>query len=86
MCTRATGTSDQTEGAAINASYNTTYATVVFPFKYALTPDTPNNEGLFWPIAVNPPVDSILNARDVDQGYLLPEQARAQYGYAAPVA
>ena len=56
------GTTDQTEAAAINASYNTTYATVVFPFKCALVPDIPNNEGLFRPIAVNPPVGSILNA------------------------
>ncbi len=57
------GTTDQTEAAAINASYNTTYATVVFPFKCALVPDIPNNEGLFRPISVNPPVGSILNAR-----------------------
>ena len=57
------GTTDQTEAAAINASFNTTYATVVFPFKCALVPDIPNNEGLFRPISVNPPVGSILNAR-----------------------
>ncbi len=57
------GTTAQTEAAAINASYNTTYATVVFPFKCALVPDIPNNEGLFRPITVNPPVGSILNAR-----------------------
>ncbi len=60
---RFAGTSAQTAAAAINASYNTTYATVVFPFKCALVPDMPNNEGLFRPIAVNPPVGSILNAR-----------------------
>ena len=57
------GTTDQTEAAAINASFNTTYATVVFPFKCALVPDIPNNEGLFRPISVNPPEGSILNAR-----------------------
>lgn len=56
-------TSDQTEAAAINASYNTTYATVVFPLKCALVPDIPNNEGLFRPVAVKPPLGSILNAR-----------------------
>ncbi len=67
------GTSDQTEAAAINASYNTTYATVVFPFKCALVPDTPNNEGLFRPIAVNPPVGSILNAQ-----FPAPVKARAK--------
>ena len=27
-----------------------------------------------------------LIARDVDQGYLSPEQARAQYGFVAPAA
>ena len=67
------GTSGQTEAAAINASYNTTYATVVFPFKCALAPDTPNNEGLFRPIAVNPPDGSILNAR-----FPAPVKARAK--------
>ncbi len=67
------GTTDQTAAAAINASYNTTYATVVFPFKCALVPDIPNNEGLFRPIAVNPPVGSILNAR-----FPAPVKARAK--------
>lgn len=70
---RFEGTSPQTSAAAINASYNTTYATAVFPFKCALAPDTPNNEGLFRPIAVNPPAGSILNAR-----FPAPVKARAK--------
>lgn len=70
---RFRGTSPQTDRAAINASYNTTYATVVFPFKCALAPYVPNNEGLFRPIEVNPPDNSILNAR-----FPAPVKARAK--------
>lgn len=70
---RFEGTSPQTAQAAINASYNTTYATVVYPFKCALVPDIPNNEGLFRPISVSPPAGSILNAR-----FPAPVKARAK--------
>jgi N-methylhydantoinase B len=57
-----TGSSPQRGDAAINNSYNSTYATSVYPFKCALAPDTPNNEGLFRPIHVSAPEGSILNA------------------------
>jgi len=57
-----TGSSPQRRDAAINAVYNSTYATSIYPFKCALAPDIPNNEGLFRPIRVSAPKGSILNA------------------------
>lgn len=56
------GTSPQRVGAAINCVYNTTFASTMFPFKCALVPEVPNNEGLFRPIHVTAPSGSILNA------------------------
>jgi N-methylhydantoinase B len=56
------GTSPQRVGAAINCVYNTTYASTMFPFKCALVPEVPNNEGLFRPIHVTAPEGCILNA------------------------
>jgi N-methylhydantoinase B len=56
-----TGTSPQIGDAAINCTYNTTYASTFYPFKCALVPTIPNNEGLFRPIHVTAPVGSILN-------------------------
>ena len=47
------GTSPQRVGAAINCVYNTTFASTMFPFKCALVPEVPNNEGLFRPIHVH---------------------------------
>jgi N-methylhydantoinase B len=35
--------------AAINCTYNTTFASTFYPFKCALVPTIPNNEGLFRP-------------------------------------
>jgi N-methylhydantoinase B len=55
------GTSPQVSDAAINCVYNTTYASTIFPFKCALAPEIPNNEGLFRPIHVSAPAGSILN-------------------------
>jgi N-methylhydantoinase B len=57
-----TGSSPQSRTAAINAVYNSTFATSMYPFKCALAPDIPNNEGLFRPIHVTAPEGSILNA------------------------
>ncbi len=68
-----TGTSPQRDDAAINSAYNSTYATSMYPFKCALAPDTPNNEGLFRPIHVSAPEGSILNAR-----FPAPVKARAK--------
>ena len=56
------GSSDQRPDAAINCVYNTTFASTMFPFKCALVPEIPNNEGLFRPIHVSAPEGSILNA------------------------
>jgi len=56
-----TGTSPQIPDAAINCTYNTTFASTFYPFKCALVPTIPNNEGLFRPIHVTAPVGSILN-------------------------
>ena len=68
-----TGSSPQRPDAAINSAYNSTYATSVYPFKCALAPDTPNNEGLFRPIHISAPEGSILNAR-----FPAPVKARAK--------
>jgi N-methylhydantoinase B len=55
------GTSPQVEGAAINCTYNTTRSSTMYPFKCALVPGVPNNEGLFAPVRVLAPLGSILN-------------------------
>ncbi len=68
-----TGSSPQTLNAAINAVYNSTYATSIYPFKCALAPDIPNNEGLFRPIHVSAPQGCILNAT-----FPAPVKARAK--------
>jgi len=56
-----TGTSAQIPDAAINCTYNTTFASTFYPFKCALVPTIPNNEGLFRPVHVSAPEGSILN-------------------------
>ncbi|MEX2356506.1 MAG: hydantoinase B/oxoprolinase family protein [Thermaerobacterales bacterium] len=56
------GSSPQTRKASINSVFNSTYAPSTYPFKSALAPDVPNNEGLFRPITVRAPEGSILNA------------------------
>ena len=67
------GSSPQTQKAAINAVYNTTFATSMYPFKCALAPDIPNNEGLFRPIHITVPEGLILNAT-----FPAPVKARAK--------
>ena len=67
------GTSPQTNKAAINCVYNTTYASTLYPFKCALVPGIPNNEGLFRPVHVSAPEGSILNCT-----FPHPVQARAK--------
>jgi N-methylhydantoinase B len=67
------GTSGQTNKAAINCVYNTTFASTLYPFKCALVPTIPNNEGLFRPIHVSAPEGSILNCT-----FPSPVQARAK--------
>ncbi len=67
------GTSPERRDAAINAVYNSTFATSMYPFKCALAPDIPNNEGLFRPVSVSAPEGSILNAK-----FPAPVKARAK--------
>lgn len=67
------GSSPQRADASINSAYNSTYATSMYPFKCALAPETPNNEGLFRPIHVSAPEGSILNAT-----FPAPVKARAK--------
>ena len=67
------GSSPQRSDASINSAYNSTYATSMYPFKCALVPETPNNEGLFRPIHVTAPEGSILNAT-----FPAPVKARAK--------
>jgi N-methylhydantoinase B len=55
------GTSPQVRDAAINCTYNTTRSSTMYPFKCALVPGVPNNEGLFAPIRVRAPERCILN-------------------------
>ncbi len=68
-----TGTSPQVDHAAINCTYNTTYASTLYPFKCALVPGIPNNEGLFRPVTVTAPEGCILNTT-----FPHPVQARAK--------
>ncbi len=68
-----TGSSPQTRKAAINCTFNTTFASTMYPFKCALVPDIPNNEGLFRPIHVSAPEGSILNCT-----FPAPVKARAK--------
>jgi N-methylhydantoinase B len=56
-----TGTSPQSRHGAINVPFNSTLATSMYPFKCALAPSMPNNEGIFRPIRVSAPPGSILN-------------------------
>lgn len=67
------GSSPQTQLGSINCVYNSTFAASLFPFKAALVPDLPNNEGLFRPIHVSAPDGSILNAT-----FPMPVKARAK--------
>ncbi len=67
------GTSPQTRAGAINCVYNTTFASTMYPFKCALVPQIPNNQGLFRPIHVTAPKGSILNCE-----FPFPVQARAK--------
>ena len=68
-----TGTSPQVWHAAINCTFNTTFASTIYPFKCALVPRIPNNEGLFRPIHVTAPEGSILNCK-----FPAPVKARAK--------
>jgi N-methylhydantoinase B len=47
----------------INVALNYTTAYTTYAIKCAISPDVPNNEGSFRPVAVSAPPDSILNAQ-----------------------
>ena len=68
-----TGTSPQVGHAALNCTFNTTFASTMYPSKCALVPRIPNNEGLFRPIHVTAPEGCILNCL-----FPAPVQARAK--------
>jgi N-methylhydantoinase B len=67
------GTSPQVADAAINCTYNTTRSSSMYPFKCALVPGIPNNEGLFAAVIVRAPDGCILNTT-----FPHPVQARAK--------
>jgi N-methylhydantoinase B len=68
-----TGCSPQRWDAAINSAFNSTHATSMYPFKCALAPEVPNNEGLFRPVHVHVPEGCILNTT-----FPAPVKARAK--------
>jgi len=67
------GTSPQVRNAAINAAFNMTYSTTVYPIKCMLAPRIPNNDGLVRPLHVTAPEGCIANAR-----FPAPVKARAK--------
>ena len=67
------GSSPQQPNAAINAAFNITYATAVYPIKCMLVPHVPNNDGLVRPITVVAPEGSIVNCT-----FPAPVKARAK--------
>ncbi len=56
-----TGSSPQFTGASINCVMNCTFADTFYPLKCSLTPDLPNNEGLFRALTIYAPEGSVLN-------------------------
>ncbi len=56
-----TGTSPQQWHSAINAAFNISYATAVYPIKAMLAPYIFNNDGLIRPIRMTAPEGSIVN-------------------------
>lgn len=67
------GSSPQVRNAAINAAFNMTYSTAVYPIKCMLAPRIPNNDGLVRPLHVRAPEGSIVNCR-----FPAPVKARAK--------
>lgn len=67
------GCSEQQWDTAINAAFNMTYATSVYPIKCMLVPHVPNNDGLVRPLTVVAPEGSIVNCT-----FPAPVKARAK--------
>lgn len=69
-----------TQPRAINCVYAYTYAMTAYALKSALLPDMPNNEGMFRPVKVTAPEDSLVNTR-----YPAAVVARSNTGHYVPV-
>ena len=67
------GSSPQQYKAAINAAFNLTYSTAVYPIKCMLVPRVPNNDGLVRPLHISAPEGSIVNCT-----FPAPVKARAK--------
>ncbi len=68
-----TGSSPQQDHSAINAAFNISYATAVYPIKCMLAPHIPNNDGLVKPVRITAPEGSIVNCT-----FPAPVKARAK--------
>lgn len=68
-----TGTSPQQDHSAINAAFNISYSTAVYPIKCMLASTIPNNDGLVRPITITAPEGSIVNCT-----FPAPVKARAK--------
>jgi len=67
------GTSPQQDHSAINAAFNISYSTAVYPIKCMLASAIPNNDGLVRPITITAPEGSIVNCT-----FPAPVKARAK--------
>jgi N-methylhydantoinase B len=56
-----TGSSPQFADASINCVTNCTFADTFYPLKCSLTPELPNNEGLFRSLSISAPEGCVLN-------------------------
>jgi N-methylhydantoinase B len=69
-----------TQPRAINCVMAYTFAMTAYAIKCVLAPDLPNNDGMFRPIAVSAPQDTLLNPR-----YPASVVARSNTGHYVPV-
>jgi N-methylhydantoinase B len=67
------GSSPQQNHSAINAAFNISYSTAVYPIKCMLASHIPNNDGLVKPLHITAPEGSIVNCT-----FPAPVQARAK--------
>ena len=67
------GSSQQQNHSAINAAFNISYSTAVYPIKCMLAARIPNNDGLVRPIHITAPEGSIVNCT-----FPAPVKARAK--------
>ncbi len=68
-----TGSSPQQDHSAINAAFNITHATAVYPIKCMFAAHIPNNDGLVKPLHITAPEGSIVNCT-----FPAPVKARAK--------